>query len=89
MLLDEQRSEGHPEVFVGLCEAQSAQLQLLLRPVDLSRKLMDSAAESRGQMLAQRRHDAPQHVVMENPETEQKSGINTVLCKGLRQIAVK
>lgn len=52
MLLDEQGSQGHAEVFVGLSEAEPAQLQLLLSAVNLPRKLVDGAAESRGQVFA-------------------------------------
>ncbi len=69
MLLDEQGSQGHAEVFVGLSEAEPAELQLLLRTVNLPRKLVDGAAEGGGQVFTERRHDAPQHVVMENPRT--------------------
>lgn len=67
VLLDEKGSQRHAEVLVGLSEAQLAQLQLLLGAVDLPRKLVDGAAEGGGQVFAQRRHYAPQHVVMENP----------------------
>lgn len=67
VLLDEQGPESHPKVFVGLSQAEPAQVQLLLRAVDLPGKLVDGAAERRGQVFAERRHDAPQHVVMENP----------------------
>lgn len=66
MLLDEQRPQCHAEVLVGLREAEAAQLQLLLGAVDLPGKLMDGAPEGSGQVLAERRHDAPQHVVMKD-----------------------
>lgn len=68
VLLDKQGPESHSKVFVGLSQAEPAQVQLLLRAVDLPGELVDGAAESRGQVFAERRHDAPQHVVMENPE---------------------
>lgn len=68
VLLDKQGPKSHSKVFVGLSQAEPAQVQLLLRAVDLPGKLVDGAAESRGQVFAERRHDAPQHVVMENPE---------------------
>ena len=71
MFLDEQGPQGHAKVLVGLGEAQLAQLQLLLCAIDFSRKLMDGAAEGGGQVLTQRRHDTPEHVVMENPGTEE------------------
>lgn len=67
VLLDEQGPQRHAEVLVGLSEAEAAQLQLLLHAVDLPRELVDGAAEGGGQVLAQRRHDAPQHVVVQNP----------------------
>lgn len=67
MLLDKQGPQSHSKVFVGLSQAEPAQVQLLLRAVDLPGKLVDGAAEGRGQVFAERRHDAPQHVVMENP----------------------
>lgn len=78
MLLDEQGSQGHAEVLVGLGEAQPAKLQLLLGAVYLPRKLVDGAAEGGGQVLTQRCHDAPQHVVMENPKTGSRAPI--ILC---------
>lgn len=65
--MDKQGSQGHAKVFVGLSEAEPAQLQLLLGAVYFPRKLMDGATEGGGQVLTQRCHDAPQHVVMENP----------------------
>lgn len=68
VLLDKQGPEGHSKVFVGLSQAEPAQVQLLLCAVDLPRKLVDGASESRGQVFAESRHDAPQHVVMENPK---------------------
>lgn len=68
VLLDKQGPESHSEVLVGLSQAQPAQVQLLLCAVDLPGKLVDGASESRGQVFAERRHDAPQHVVMEDPE---------------------
>lgn len=68
MLLDKQGPQSHPKMFVGLSQAEPAQVQLLLRAVDLPGKLVDGAAESRGQVFAESRHDAPQHVVMENPK---------------------
>lgn len=52
VLLDEQGSQGHAEVFVGLSEAEPAQLQLLLSAVNLPRKLVDGAAEGSGQVFA-------------------------------------
>lgn len=55
-------------MLVGLSQAEPAQVQLLLRAVDLPGKLVDGAAESGGQVFAESRHDAPQHVVMENPK---------------------
>ena len=70
MLLDEQGSQRHAKVFVGLSQAKLAQLQLLLSAVDLPGKLVDGAAEGSGQVFAQRCHDAPQHVVVENPKGE-------------------
>lgn len=73
VLLDKQGPQSHPEVFVGLGQAEPAQVQLLLRAVDLPGKLVDGAAESRGQVFAESRHDAPQHVVMENPEKKNRS----------------
>lgn len=71
MLLDEQGPQRHPKMLVGLGEAEPAQVQLLLRAVDLPGELVDGAAERRGQVLAERRHDAPQHVVVEDPEKQQ------------------
>lgn len=68
VLLDKQGPEGHSKVFVGLSQAEPAQVQLLLGAVNLPRKLVDGASESRGQVFAESCHDAPQHVVMENPE---------------------
>lgn len=68
VLLDEQGPQSHSEVLVGLCEAEPAQVQLLLGAVDLPGELVDGAAERRGQVLAEGRHDAPQHVVVENPK---------------------
>lgn len=76
MLLDEQGSQGHAEVFVGLREAEPAQLQLVLRAVIFPGKLMDGAAEGRGQVLAQRRHDAPKHVVMEDSGQRRKKELS-------------
>ncbi len=70
MLLDEECTEGHAEVFVGLIETQPLQIQLLLASVDLTRELVNRAAKRRGEMLAQCRHDTPQHVVMKNPEKQ-------------------
>lgn len=67
VLLDEQGAQCHAKVLVGLSEAEAAQLQLLLHAVNLPGELMDGAAEGSGQVLAQRRHDAPQHVVVQNP----------------------
>lgn len=75
VLLDEQGPQSHPEVLVGLGEAEPAQVQLLLRPVDLPGELVDGAAERRGQVLAESRHDAPQHVVVENPKKKKYSYI--------------
>lgn len=74
-MLDEQGSQGHAEVFVGLSEAESAQLQLLLSAVNLPRKLVDGAAKGCGQMFTQCRHNAPQHVVMDNPRAEDTKGM--------------
>lgn len=71
MLLDKQGPQRHPKMLVGLGQAEPAQVQLLLRAVDLPGELVDGAAERRGQVLAERRHDAPQHVVMENPEKQE------------------
>ena len=51
VLLDEQGSQGHAKVFVGLGEAEPAQLQLLLGAIYLSRKLVDGAAEGSGQVF--------------------------------------
>ena len=68
--MDEQGSQSHAKVFVGLGEAEPAQLQLLLCSLNLPRKLVDDAAEGGGQVFAQRYHNAPQHVVMENPKTD-------------------
>lgn len=76
VLLDKQGPESHPKVFVGLSQAEAAQVQLLLRAVDLPGKLVDGAAERRGQVFAERRHDAPQHVVMENPEKTAPYSLN-------------
>jgi len=67
VLLDEQGSQGHAEVLVGLRQTQPAQLQLPLGAVDLAGELVDGAAEGGGQVLAERGHDAPQHVVVEHP----------------------
>lgn len=67
VLLDEQGAQCHAKVLVGLSEAEAAQLQLLLHAVNLPGELVDGAAEGGGQVLAQRRHDAPQHVVVQNP----------------------
>lgn len=50
-MLDKQSAQRHAKVFVGLREAESAQLQLLLRAVDLPRKLVNGAAEGGGQVL--------------------------------------
>lgn len=63
-------------MFVGLSEAELAELQLLLGAVNLPRKLMDGAAKGGGQVFAQRHHDAPQHVVMENPRTAETKGMD-------------
>lgn len=68
VLLDEQGAQCHAKVLVGLSEAEAAQLQLLLHAVNLPGELVDGAAEGGGQVLAQRRHDAPQHVVVQDPE---------------------
>lgn len=68
VLLDKQGAQSHPKVFVGLSQAEPAQVQLLLRAVDLPGELVDGAAESRRQVFAESRHDAPQHVVMEDPK---------------------
>lgn len=76
VLLDKQGPKSHSKVFVGLSQAEPAQVQLLLRAVDLPGKLVDGAAESRGQVFAERRHDAPQHVVMENPEETVPQSLN-------------
>lgn len=73
VLLNEERAERHAEVFVGLIETQTPQILLLFGAVDLARELVDGAAERRGEMLAQRRHDPPQHVVVKNPETENEN----------------
>lgn len=70
MLLNKQGPQSHSKVFVGLSQAEPAQVQLLLRAINLSGKLVDSTAESRGQVFAESRHDAPQHVVMENPKQQ-------------------
>lgn len=67
MLLDEQGPQRHAKVLVGLREAEAAQLQLLLHSVNFPGELVDGAAEGGGQVLAQRCHDAPQHVVVQNP----------------------
>lgn len=74
VLLDEQGPQRHAEVLVGLSEAEAAQLQLLLHAVDLPGELVDGAAEGGGQVLAQRRHDAPQHVVVQNPGDRREEG---------------
>lgn len=68
-------------MFVGLSEAELAQLQLLLGAVNLPRKLMDGAAKGGGQVLAQCHHDAPQHVVMENPRTAETQGTDVYFLK--------
>lgn len=74
VLLDEQGPQGHAEVLVGLSEAQPAELQALLGAVDLPRELVDGAAEGGGEVLAQRRHHAPQHVVVQDPREEESRG---------------
>lgn len=74
VLLDEQGPQRHAKVLVGLSEAEAAQLQLLLHAVDLPGELVDGAAEGGGQVLAQRRHDAPQHVVVQNPGDRREEG---------------
>lgn len=76
VLLDKQGPESHSKVFVGLSQAEPAQVQLLLRAVDLPGKLVDGAAESGGQVFAERRHDAPQHVVVENPANTVPDSLN-------------
>lgn len=78
MLLDKQGPQSHPKMFVGLSQAKPAQVQLLLRAVDLPGKLVDGAAESGGEVLAESRHDAPQHVVMENPKKTVRYCFNTL-----------
>ena len=59
VLLDEHRPQGHAEVLIGLCQTQPAQLELPLCAVDLTGELVDCAPEGGGQVLAERRHDAP------------------------------
>lgn len=71
-MLDEQSAQSHAEVFVGLSETQTTQFQLTLGSVDLTRELVDGAAERCGEMLAESRHDTPQHVIMKNPERERE-----------------
>jgi len=80
VLLDEECAEGHAEVFVGLIETQPIQIQLPLASVVLARELVNRAAKCRGEMLAQRRHDTPQHVVMKNPEKQsERQSVNMYL----------
>lgn len=69
-MLDEQGAQSHAEVFVGLSETQTAQFQLTLGSVDLARELVDGAAECGGEMLAESRHDTPQHVIVKNTDRQ-------------------
>lgn len=52
VFVDKQRSQSHAEVFVGLRQAEPAQFQLLLRAVNLPRKLVDGAPKGGGQVFA-------------------------------------
>lgn len=76
--LDEEGPESHAEVLVGLIETQPGEFGLSLGAVDLARELVDGAAERRGEMLAESRHDPPQHVVMQNPVWETPRNRNAV-----------
>lgn len=77
VLLDEECSQGHAEVFVGLGETQPPQLQLTLRTFNLPGKLMDGAPERRGQVFTESCYNPPQHVVMENPGKREEGGTMT------------
>lgn len=67
MLLDKEGTQGHAEVLVGLAQADLAWLKLLLIALHLLGELMDGIAEGGGEVLTQHHHDAPQHVVVQDP----------------------
>lgn len=69
VLLNEESSQGHAEVLVGLAQADLTRLQLLIAALHLLGELVDGIAEGGREVLAQHHHDAPQHVVVKDPVT--------------------
>lgn len=76
VLLNEESSQGHAEVLVGLAQADLTRLQLLLIALHLLGELMDGITEGGGEVLAQHHHDAPQHVVVKDPVTGTGSALS-------------
>lgn len=76
VLLDEESSQGHAEVLVGLTQADLTQLKLLLIALHLLGELVDGITEGGGEVLAQHHHDAPQHVVVKDPVTGTASALS-------------
>jgi len=67
VLLNKESTQGHAKVLVGLAQTDLAQLELLLVALHLLGELVDGIAEGGGEVLAQHHHNAPQHVVVEDP----------------------